>query len=273
MKHITELRLLLGVRHFKLQSQRWPYSNIVRHVAILLVLSLIISLSARAQSLAVPSESFCGQIQNAYGPFDYRKNPDRLPIVEQHHFTPAVEALIRGQEGYIGGDLDYILRAYPNHPRALVSMMRYAEKSKQDPPPHMRYTVECWFERAIRFARDDVVVRMLYAQFLKNKNRISDAKDQLMVVLNYAGDNPFTHYNAGLIFFELGLYDQALQRAHTALALGLTRTELREALARVGKWVDPTPPSADKLTEGAAGVVAPVSASSSSANTAAKPKE
>jgi hypothetical protein len=53
--------------------------------------------------------------------------------------------------------------------------------------------------------------------------------------------------NAGLIYFEIKNYYKALVQAHTALAMGLPRTELRDRLQSVGKWTEPvtnaTPPT------------------------------
>ena len=67
----------------------------------------------------------CGALQNAFGPFDYRTERGyNLDVVESYHFTPPVEALIRGSSGTIGGDLDYTLRAFPNHDRALNATIR-----------------------------------------------------------------------------------------------------------------------------------------------------
>ena len=93
-------------------------------------------------------------------------------MVVDNHFQPTVEHLIRGQTSqYVGGDIDFTLRAIPNHPNALMSMMLLGEKEKSSTPRGSRYSVECWFERAIRFRPDDNVVRMIYANFLTKKKR------------------------------------------------------------------------------------------------------
>lgn len=70
-----------------------------------------------------------------FGPFDYTDPETARPgkygqspplhLVEIAHFTPEVEHLVRGKSGAIYGDLDYTLRAFPNHHRALWSMVRY----------------------------------------------------------------------------------------------------------------------------------------------------
>lgn len=76
----------------------------------------------------------CGSLENAYGPFDYT-NPDdfknKLPLVEIAHFTPKVEGLMGGKSGYLWGDLDYTLRAFPNHHRALYAFVRYEIRERE----------------------------------------------------------------------------------------------------------------------------------------------
>ncbi|MDP3085872.1 MAG: ABC transporter permease [Rubrivivax sp.] len=187
----------------------------------------------------------CGSLVNAYGPYDYRVYKDSIEIqrVDQHHFTPLVEGLIKPIARHFGGDMDYTLRASPNHHRALITMARWSERLKNPTPPDASYTVDCYFDRAMRFAQDDLVVRMIYAGHLGRTGRKADALAQLDHVAAKA-DNAFTHYNAGLAYFDLQEFDKALKQAHAAARLGMPRTELRERLKAQGKWVElPAAPS------------------------------
>jgi tetratricopeptide (TPR) repeat protein len=120
-----------------------------------------------------------------------------------------------------------------------MATMRWGEKRKTATPSDMRYSVECYFERALRFRSEDNVVRMIYATFLSRNGRHEESVQQIDVVASRAGDNAFTHYNAGLLYAELKQYDKALQQAHAAMALGFTRVELREQLKAAGKWSEP----------------------------------
>ena len=151
-----------------------------------------------------------------------------------------MESLIRGHTTTTpGGDIDYTLRAIPNHPNALLAMMLLGEKDKTPQPRGSRYTVECWFDRAMRFRQDDPIVRMIYTTFLTKAGRKSDAIQQLETVVRSADENAFTYQNAGLLYFDLGEHAKALTLAHKAIELGLIRPELRERLQSVGKWEDP----------------------------------
>ncbi len=219
----------------------------MRHRASRMILTAL--LAAGTSALAQPNGGACGSLANAFGPFDYRHvRGHELQIVEGAHFTPAVEALIRGSSGYLGSDLDYTLRAFPNHHRALVSMMRYGEKTKSPQPPNTQYPVECYFERAIRFQRDDVIARLLYATFLQKADRHDEANAQLQQAEGFAGDNAFSHYNIGLVYLDGKNYQGAVRQAHRAYELGFPRTELKDRLVAAGQWEDPTAPAADSRT-------------------------
>jgi tetratricopeptide (TPR) repeat protein len=50
------------------------------------------------------------------------------------------------------------------------------------------------------------------------------------------GDDLNVHYNLGLAYFELKDYDQALEHAKRAYALGHPLPGLRDKLKRAGKW-------------------------------------
>ena len=156
-----------------------------------------------------------------------------------NHFQPFVEQLIRGQTGALGADIAFTLRAIPNHPNALMSMMLLGEKEKTSNPRGSDYSVECWFERAIRFRPDDNVVRMIYTNFLTKNKRRPEAMQQLDIVLTMAKDNALTYNNVGLLYFDLGEYQKALVQAHKAIELGLNRPDLPRQLQSVGKWSDP----------------------------------
>ncbi len=209
-----------------------------RHLSQLLAV-LIFSITNALPSYAQSGNSACGSLMNAYGPYDYRTDIDKLPIVLANHFTSEVEALIRGKTGERpGADIDYTLRAIPNNHRALMAMMRLGEKEKTVQPNGSRYTVECWFERAILFRPDDAIVRMIYSTYLNSIEHTSEANEQLDIATKYAQDNAFTHYNIGLHYFDLKNYDKALRQAHKAISLGFPQTALRDQLQRVGKWAE-----------------------------------
>lgn len=182
----------------------------------------------------------CGAIYTRhYGPYDYRTERDRIRVVEEFHFTPEMEAGIRGVNATVAGEVNYTLKASPNHHRALVTLMKVVERARQERLPGMEWPLECYFDRAIRYAYDDPVVRMLYAKFLNQRNRKVEAEKQLLMAAQFAPENPFTQYNVGLVAFEIGNHELALKQAHLARSMGFPRLELENSLRAANRWSDP----------------------------------
>lgn len=209
-----------------------------RPVGILSLAALLAASLAGTPALA--QDGACGPLANHYGPYDYRKDRGpTLDVVERRHFPLEVEMLRPYRTESPGTNIAYTLHTFPNHHRALVAMAKLAEKEKRDPPRDARYTVDCYFERALRFRPDDTVARLLYTQHLVAKAKLDEARVQLEETTRLAGENPFTHYNIGLVYLDMKDYDKALQQAQRAMALGFPRTDLKDALSSAGKWREP----------------------------------
>lgn len=195
-------------------------------------------------ALAQSAESICGNpFQNHFGPWDYRTaRKEDIKIVENAHFTAGVESMTRPKNTMlheIAQDVAYTLGVFPNHHRALLTMVRLSEKYKRDPPPGTNMSLDCYFDRAIRFRPDDTVARSLYAQFLGKRKRKDEAIQHLEVAIKQAVDNPISQYTIGTVFLELGEFGRALAQAHKARAMGLEWRELEDILKASGRWKDP----------------------------------
>lgn len=190
--------------------------------------------------LASAKEYFeCGSLENSYGPFDYRNSAfvKNLYLVESAHFTSNVETLESGSTAAMPGhDLDYTLRAFPNHHRALNSMANYQIRFPGSVPPEASHTAECYFERALRFTPDDATVRMLrgiyYAKIGKNQKALDDYK----YTLEKSPNSSQIHYNIGLLYVKLKNFKLARMHAKRAYELGFPLPGLRDQLKRSGEW-------------------------------------
>jgi Flp pilus assembly protein TadD len=180
----------------------------------------------------------CGALTNSYGPFDYRTSKAELKIVEDYHFTPDVETLRHGNTATVGGDIDYTLRASPNHHRALMSMVNLAVRTKSDKPLGPRLTVDCYFDRAMRFANDDGAVRIIYGIYLYRTGKKVEARRVLEDARKIDDGDPNLHYNLGVVYFDLGDKANARASAQKAYQLGAQLPGLKEKLRKAGIWKD-----------------------------------
>lgn len=204
------------------------------------LLASLALLCAASSGIGQTSTLACGSVENTYGPFDYRAtDAPRRALVEKFHFTPKVETLKGGSTASTpGGDLQYTLGVFPNHPRALMATVKFAERTKRDPPPEMNLTVICWFDRAERFTPNDATVKMLYGMYLVRAGKPREGIPKLESALELSEDNPNILYNLGLAYFDLKNFDKSLDLAHRAYSLGFPLPGLRDKLRRAGKWRD-----------------------------------
>ena len=174
---------------------------------------------------------------------DYTSAEDRkgLSVVEQFHFSRAVETLTQGMTGSLGADISYTLEHFPNHHRALASMAKLGLRLKSAQPVGARYTISCFFERATAFAPHDVTARMVYGNYLLATGQDAAALEQLDAASRLAPEQATIQYNLGLMYVKKKEYDKASAHAQKAYALGFPLPGLKNKLKAAGKWREPEP--------------------------------
>jgi tetratricopeptide (TPR) repeat protein len=196
---------------------------------------------------AAGAKQYCGELANGFGPYDYREPPpDALYLVESAHYTEEVAAGVRGNTSTVGGDLDYTLRAFPNHVKALASMATAAARAKTNQLPGAKYPVECYFERAVRFKPDDGVAWGAYGQYVYKLGEQERAMPMLKKAAELAPDNPSVNYNLGIAYFRAKQYDLAVAHAKKAYQRAFPFDGLRNMLVSAGKWDGKVEPLAAK---------------------------
>jgi len=204
-----------STRHIlEFQSAR----SFARHVLRLVILLVCAVADGQVQAQVVQG---CGSLDNAYGPFDYRERTStrqkELELVERFHFSAEVESLRIGksQRNPIG-DLDYTLRAFPNHYRALNTISKYQLRGGRYWPNPSVQSADCYFRRAIAFAAQDGVTHMLYGNYLAKKGDVDGAHTQYDEALKINPTDAELNYNVGLFFLNRGDLERAKQYAKVA---------------------------------------------------------
>ena len=103
-------------------------------------------------------------------------------------------------------------------------------------PKDMGYTLACWFDRAIAFRPDDAQVRVVLGIRAIKSKQTAAAREQTIVAEQLAKGNPTLHYNVGLLYFELKVYDKSMANAQIAYEQGFNLPGLKDKLTKAGKW-------------------------------------
>ncbi len=182
----------------------------------------------------------CGSLENHHGPFDYTDYnvyKEHGFLVESNHFDANVESLNKGVTTNVYGDLDYVLRVFPNHHRALTTLSKY-EFQVENAIEKMgeSISVECFFNRAIVFKPNDGIVRLIYATYLHRKGNFANAKLQYQKALEINPDSAEAHYNFGLYYVDTNHLNMAVKHGHRAYELGYPLPGLKNKLIRKGVW-------------------------------------
>lgn len=208
-------------------------------LSILLVLTTSQALAGKADWVGNTLEGWpCTSTEHGFGPFDYTNRQHtgkNLGVVEAFHFTNDVEQLRGGKSGHLHRDLDYTLRAFPNHHRALYALIRYyvrigAEKYKtfQIPPP------ECYLQRAIAFQPKDASVFALFGLYMHKIEKYPEAEAFYKKSLEMMSNQADTHYNLALLLLDQKRFEEAREAARQAYSLGYPLAGARQRLQDAG---------------------------------------
>lgn len=193
-------------------------------------------------AVAQPAEQCPERYEFAADAVDYL-DPDarvqaRIRGIERNHLNHDVENLVRGQStAKPGGDLRFILNYVPNHHRALYALMRLAWRERVPIPAESGpYSVHCWLHRATVFSPNDGQAFLLLGIYMARLGLHKEAAEWLEQADERLPNDVNIDYNLGLVYFELGDYSRALERAKRAYAAGYPLPGLRQKLQQAGKW-------------------------------------
>jgi len=186
-------------------------------------------------------QSICGVSEANWNlPKDFRlrdstrKLRGRFADGMQSHLDPAVERMDRGKYNlYVLSDIEFLLRRWPNHLLALQALIRFELGGGQT---HPQKSIRCYFELAQRFAPDDVSVLILKGVYFYRKGNLNMAEESWLNALRVDAGSPDAHYNLGLLYFDAGRTDDALEHAISAYDAGYPLPGLKNKLMKAGHW-------------------------------------
>ena len=182
----------------------------------------------------------CDGGMQGFGPYDYTRrlaNPKELWVVEYYHFTANDENLIETPGRSVEGGLNYTLRAWPNHAKALMSIIRFQlEINKKLRAGKLTTPPECYLQRAIHFSPKDITSYSLYGYYLKKLGRLEEAATFYEKAIKINPENSKIAYSYGSLLIDLKRYDEAVNYAKIAYRNPHAPKELKQKLEKLDAW-------------------------------------
>lgn len=217
----------------------------------LLIVSVAILLTIPATRVSA-GEVECGSLENHFGPWDYydpanhrsnaAQSEGRIGIVTGAHFSNSMMRLDRGKTAVqIREDLDYTLRAIPNHPQALDLSSRFEHRratseSFRSRQSKLKLSAECYFDRALRFSPKNPETWKLYGIHNHRISKYDKAITAYTNAISFGSNVTDVNYNIGLSYFAAGDYESAESYARKAYDNGFPLKGLKNKLIKQGYW-------------------------------------
>lgn len=164
---------------------------------------------------------------------DYYTTTDTtlLRTVERYHVVPAQEKIRTKFYSAARGDVDFVLRYFPNHPKGLLLL---AQMCADGVTQHC--DLDFVFEKAIATNPNVAGTYVTQGVYLHRVKRYREAIASYQRALAIDPNSLNGHYNLGLAYLETKQYDLANQEAQRAYALGAPFPGLRDRLKQSGQW-------------------------------------
>lgn len=173
-------------------------------------------------------------------PRDYRDNSVEnqrvLRTVEAYHFDQFV-----GGSRPLGSDfhdLDYTLAWFPNHHKALYTVIRRATEPALGAMHNSQAThetrPECRLGAAEHLFPDDGAVQFLFGLYLHRLGRLDDAVERYARGVDLEPNSAQGRYNFALLLLEMGRFEEAREQAKKAYSLGHPLLGLKRKLDKAG---------------------------------------
>ncbi|MEM9253835.1 MAG: tetratricopeptide repeat protein [Pseudomonadota bacterium] len=187
----------------------------------------------------------CSSSQPTSGPFDYlqrARHAGALRVVEENHFDQGVASLRKGLSTTPMGDIDFTLKAFPNHHGALNSAMTYSLRFPRFPKNSKGLPAECYFQRALAFSPNDDTARVMFGIYLHKKGKYNRAIKEYREAEKSRKNDLVLYYNMGLTLVKLERYNGAKNMATKVYDAGFPLPGLKKQLKALGYWEDEGPP-------------------------------
>lgn len=171
------------------------------------------------------------QLQEQHSYYDTRDAAvSRLRMVEEHHLGKGLDFMKIQSWHWAMEEWKFILRYFPNHPRALDMMATTAIKG------NMLDLADAFFRKAMHDYPTTASTYVVFGIYLHKLKRYDDAIAAYSHALELDPASAEAHYNLGIVYVVTDEATLANRHAQAAYRLGHPLPGLREMLKRRGAW-------------------------------------
>lgn len=163
-----------------------------------------------------------------------------LKNVEDYHLAQGIQQMRDRRPHAAWADFDFMLRYFPNHPRALVLMGEVC-----DTWHHAKCDMESYLDKAIKMSPESDGVYLTKGVYLQKRGKVKEAIESYKKALEFNPKSANAHYNLGLAYVAAKQYQLANEHAQKAYGMGMTFPGLQSKLVAVGAWKAIPPPVAE----------------------------
>lgn len=155
----------------------------------------------------------------------------RIRVVEQYHLAPCEQRLRALDFPKALAECNFILKIFPNHPKALFLMIQTCAQWKSS-----RCNAEDFLDKAVAINPRASATFVLQGIYFHGAHQYPKAVESFKTALELDPNSMNAHYNLALTFLETQQFDLANVHAQRAYGLGATLPGLRNRLTKGGYW-------------------------------------
>lgn len=208
-------------------------------LVVVLCQSVFVFAAQAAEDVLDPDLSSNHQVYNYYN------IPEGSPriyvdqVIGRHYLRGARKQFARRDFDYAWQELNYVFQRVPNHPDSLLVLTQLMrELPKNAPDFNLKLSrAQTYFKNALTVDPKQSNTHVLYGMFLQiDPTSLNDAITEYETAIKLNPRHTDAYYNLGLALVERHDYENALNAAKKAYALGHPLPGLRKKLQAVNAW-------------------------------------
>lgn len=226
------------MRKLQLISRPFPL-NLKVLLVVVLCQSMFAFAAQAAEDLLDPD---LGSNRQVYNYYNIPEGSARIyvdQVISRHYLRGARKQFAKRDFDYAWQELNYVFQRVPNHPDSLLLLTQLMRELPRDAPDfNLKLSrAQVYFKNALMVDPKQSNTHVLYGMFLQlDPTSLNDAIAEYETAIKLNPRHTDAYYNLGLALVARQDYENALNAAKKAYALGHPLPGLRKKLQAANAW-------------------------------------